>query len=77
VFLFHFKKIKNNISQCIAIFSDNDKFVPVDNQEDIHKKFNARIVVEHKKGHFGINTYFYDNDKKDLESLKKFLDKNI
>jgi len=25
----------------------------------------------------GINTYFYDKDKKDLEGLKKFLDENI
>jgi HAD superfamily hydrolase (TIGR01509 family) len=25
----------------------------------------------------GINTYYYDNDKKDLESLKEFLDKNL
>jgi len=25
----------------------------------------------------GINTYFYDDNKKDLESLKKFLDKNL
>jgi len=25
----------------------------------------------------GINTYYYDNDKKDLESLKKFLDENL
>ena len=25
----------------------------------------------------GINTYFYNNDKKDLESLKKFLDENL
>lgn len=25
----------------------------------------------------GINTYFYDNDKKDLESLKIFLDENL
>lgn len=25
----------------------------------------------------GINTYYYDNDKKDLESLKKFIDKNL
>lgn len=24
----------------------------------------------------GINTYYYDNDKKDLESLKRFLDEN-
>jgi len=25
----------------------------------------------------GINTYYYDNDKKDLDSLKKFIDENI
>jgi len=25
----------------------------------------------------GINTYFYDNDKKDLKSIKIFLDKNL
>jgi len=25
----------------------------------------------------GINTYYYNNDKKDLESLKKFLDENV
>src|SRR3989339_1096148 len=25
----------------------------------------------------GINTYFYDNDKKDLVSLKKFLDESL
>ena len=25
----------------------------------------------------GINTYFYDHEKKDLESLKKFLDDNL
>jgi len=25
----------------------------------------------------GINTYYYDNDKKDLESLKIFLDENL
>lgn len=25
----------------------------------------------------GINSYYYDNDKKDLESLKNFLDKNL
>ncbi len=25
----------------------------------------------------GIDTYYYDNEKKDLESLKKFLDENL
>ena len=25
----------------------------------------------------GIKTYYYDNEKKDLESLKNFLDENV
>lgn len=25
----------------------------------------------------GINTYYYDNDKKDLESLKRFIDESL
>jgi FMN phosphatase YigB (HAD superfamily) len=51
------------------------------------KEFNLNkdelIYFEHdenavKSAQFiGINTYFYDNDKKDLESLKDFLDKNL
>jgi FMN phosphatase YigB (HAD superfamily) len=41
------------------------------------------IYFEHNKDvvksaqSIGINTYFYDNDKKDLESLKKFLEENL
>lgn len=51
------------------------------------KKYNLNvkdvIYFEHsleavKSAQFvGINTYYYDNDKKDLVSLKKFLDNNL
>ncbi len=45
----------------------NDDVVYFEHNTDAVK--SAQIV--------GINTYFYDNDKKDLESLKKFLDENL
>lgn len=51
------------------------------------KKFNLNekevIYFEHNidavksAQSVGINTYFYDNDKKDLKNLKKFLDENL
>jgi HAD superfamily hydrolase (TIGR01509 family) len=51
------------------------------------KKFNLTkdkvIYFEHNidavksAQSIGINSYFYDNDKKDLIALKEFLDKNI
>jgi HAD superfamily hydrolase (TIGR01509 family) len=51
------------------------------------KKFNLNekevIYFEHNLDavksaqSVGINTYFYDNDKKDLEGLKRFLDDNL
>lgn len=50
------------------------------------KKFNLNevdvIYFEHSTDavksaqSIGINTYYYDNNKKDLEGLKKFLDEN-
>jgi len=50
-----------------------------------HFNLSADSVVyfEHNKDavssaqSLGINTYHYDKDKKDLESLKKFLDDNL
>lgn len=72
--LIDFEKVKNNINQCVAIFSDDDKFVPADNQEDIRKKFNARIAVEHRKGHFsgsGNNCIQLPEVLKALEEMTK------
>ena len=55
--------------------------------ETMLKKFNLSkdevVYFEHdinavkSAQSVGINTYFYDNDKKDLESLEKFLDSNL
>ena len=36
----------------IAIFSDNDPWVPLDNQDDFRDKLGSEIIIEHAKGHF-------------------------
>lgn len=46
------EKVRSHLSRSIAIFSDDDPWVPLDNQEDFREKLNSHIVVEHNKGHF-------------------------
>ena len=45
-------KAKYNLSEIIAIFSDNDPFVPLDNKDIFKAKLGAKIIVEHDRGHF-------------------------
>lgn len=47
----------------------------LDKNEVIYFEHNPDAVKSAQS--VGVNTYFYDNDKKDLESLKKFLDENL
>ena len=46
------EKVKSHLLKSIAIFSDNDPFIPSDNQDDFRDKLGSRIVIEHNKGHF-------------------------
>ncbi|MCX6754067.1 MAG: HAD hydrolase-like protein [Candidatus Nomurabacteria bacterium] len=39
--------------------------------------FEHNIEAVKSAQSIGINSYYYDNDKKDLEGLKNFLDKNL
>lgn len=48
----NFEKIKSHINKSIAIFSDNDPYVPLDNQDDFRDKLGSKIIIEHQKGHF-------------------------
>ena len=41
-----------HIPKMVAIFSDNDPFVPAENAELFKGRFNAKIIIEHQKGHF-------------------------
>ncbi len=46
------EKVKTHLDKSIAIFSDNDPWVPLDNQDDFKEKLLSRIVIEHQMGHF-------------------------
>ena len=39
-------------SKIIAIFSDNDPYVPSENIDLFKNRFNAEVIVESQKGHF-------------------------
>lgn len=47
-----FIKVKSHLAKSIAIFSDNDPFVPLDNQDDFRDKLGSKIIIEHQAGHF-------------------------
>lgn len=49
-----FRKVKKCLGKSVAIFSDNDPYVPlVKNKNAFRKNLGSRIVVEKAKGHIG------------------------
>ena len=48
----NFDKIKTHLNKSIAIFSDNDPYVPLDNQDDFSNILKSKIIIENSKGHF-------------------------
>jgi len=47
-----FAKVKFHLPQSVALFSDNDLYVPLDNQDDFRDKLGSEIVIEKSAGHF-------------------------
>lgn len=45
-------KIQTHIKKSVAIFSDDDPWVPLDNQDDYREILKSEIIIEHAKGHF-------------------------
>ncbi|MCX6775045.1 MAG: alpha/beta hydrolase, partial [DPANN group archaeon] len=45
------KKVKTRIGKMIAIFSDNDPYVPFAENRKLFEKFCDRVIVEKGKGH--------------------------
>lgn len=45
------QKVASHLPKSVAIFSDDDPFVPFDNQEDFRNIFHSKIVLENSKGH--------------------------
>lgn len=46
------EKIVLHADKFIAIFSDNDPFVPKEDSKIFKEKLKAKIIIEHNKGHF-------------------------
>jgi len=44
-------KVRSHLTKSTAIFSDNDQYVPIDNQDDFLNKLDSKIVLEHNLGH--------------------------
>jgi predicted alpha/beta hydrolase family esterase len=45
-------KVSSHLPKSVAIFSDNDLWVPLDNQDAFRDELSSEIIVEHEKGHF-------------------------
>lgn len=45
-------KVRSRLPRSVAIFSDDDPWVPLDNQDDFRDKLGSEIIVEHQRGHF-------------------------
>ncbi|MCK9446844.1 alpha/beta hydrolase [bacterium] len=50
------EKVKNHLNKSIAIFSDDDPYVPLENQDEFRNILNSKIVIEHSKKHFSGST---------------------
>ncbi len=49
--------VRAHMKKSAAIFSDNDPYVPLDNQDDYRDKLGSEIFVEHGKGHFSTSDH--------------------
>ena len=47
-----FKNVKQKIRKCVAVFSDNDLYVPLDNSTLFQQELGAKVIIEKQKGHF-------------------------
>lgn len=65
-----FEKVKKMSKHYVAIFSDNDYYVPLSDRDIFRELLGAKIITEHDKGHFT-----EDDGIKDLPVLlNEFLD---
>lgn len=64
----NWKKIKNHCDNFIAIFSDNDPYVPLSNVDMFKKNLDAKILILKNRGHFDPSSNI-----KELPEILKFL----
>ncbi len=47
-----FSLIKPKLGKTVALFSDNDPFVPIEDSRAFKEKLGAKIIIERGKGHY-------------------------
>lgn len=66
-----FEKLKRIIPKSIAIFSDNDRFVPLDeNRNSFEKNLGSEIIIDHGMKHYSGDQGIFEVPSV-LEALKK------
>ena len=48
----HFARVRGNCKKIVAIFSDNDPYVPLSQVRSFEEKLFAKTLVLHARGHF-------------------------
>lgn len=46
------EKVKSHLPKSIAIFSDNDPYVPLEDKKIFEDQLETKTIIEHAKGHF-------------------------
>ncbi len=46
------EKVKDKSDNFVAIFSDNDPWIPLSDSDIFKEKLGAKIIIQHEKGHF-------------------------
>ena len=46
------QKVKSHLDKSVAIFSDNDVFVPAENQDEYKNILGSEVIIKHNMGHF-------------------------
>ncbi len=60
-----FERIIRHTNNFLAIFSDNDPYVHLDEQEKFRKNLGAKIIIKKKQGHF--------NETKEIPEILEFV----
>jgi len=60
-----FEKVKSHCKNFLAIFSDNDPFVPLTDEKLFKKNLNAKTIIKHNEEHF--------NKRYEMPEVTKFI----
>lgn len=53
-------KVRQHLGKSVAIFSDNDQWVQVENAAEYEKHLGSKIIIEHEKGHYNEKAGFLE-----------------